>query len=213
VVQFQKILSILIESLFPHACCSCGSIGPLICDQCYNLLEFVTTNPEVPQPLASITSAVVYTPPIQKLIHQLKFAGIKDAGLVCARIIYFTTNLPNVDVITSVPLHESRKKVRGYNQAEVIARELAVLTNVPYQDLIERCRATQAQAQTKSRDERQKNLAGAFGLLPNAHHFKNSSILIVDDVFTTGATFQNCAQVLQQIEPIKIHGVTLTTRS
>jgi ComF family protein len=177
------------------------------------LIEFTTFNPEAPQPLTSITSAVGYTPPIQKLIHQLKFAGIEEAGLVCARIIYFTTNFPHVDVITSVPLHESRRRVRGYNQAEVVARELAVLTNVPYRDLLKRCRATQAQAQTKSKQERQENLLNAFELLPNARHFKNTSIILVDDVFTTGATLQNCAQVLMAIKPKAIHGITVTSRS
>lgn len=207
------IFSYLTEAIFPFSCCSCGKIGSLLCDDCYNLIEFSTSNVEPTTNLNSISVAVKYTPPIQKLIHQLKFGGIKDTGKVCARLIYQTVNIPNADIITSVPIHRVRQKSRGYNQAEIIARELGNLTGITYVPLLERFRATKAQATTVSKEERQKNLAGAIKILPDLQNYHRLSILIVDDVFTTGSTLAVCAEELTKLNPTAIHGLTVASRN
>lgn len=168
---------------------------------------------EPPMPFRTLITAVKYTPPIQKLIHQLKFAGIQEAGLLCARLIYTATIIPSADLITSVPLHPKRQKARGYNQAEIIGRELEKLTKIPYQPLLERRRATKAQALTTSKAERQTNLAGTIELLPDLQNYHNLSILIIDDVFTTGSTLAVCATELSKLNPTAIHGVTIAARN
>lgn len=210
---FQSLANGLIEGIFPFSCCSCGAVGSLLCDDCYNLIEFSVINIEPPSPFRTLTTAVKYTPSVQKLIHQLKFAGIKEAGLLCARLIYTAAVIPSADLITSAPLHPKRQKARGYNQAEIIGRELGKLTKIPYQPLLERRRATKAQALTSSKEERQENLAGAIKLLPDLQDYHNLSILIVDDVFTTGSTLVACASELSKLNPTAVHGIAIAARN
>lgn len=207
-----SFFSLLISKAFPLSCCSCGKLGSLLCDDCYNLTEFAVSAYSAPPPLESITVAVKYSPSIQKLIHKLKFVGIREAGLVCARLIYYTTALPEFDIITSVPLHYQRQKQRGYNQSEVIALELSKLTHKPYQPLLERQRATKAQALTISRSERQQNLKSAIKVVSTSLKYQGLSILVVDDVWTTGSTLATCAEELQKLNPKAIHGVVVASR-
>lgn len=115
----------------------------------------------------------------------------------------------NVDLVVPVPLHRSRRWQRGYNQAEVIAREVARCLHVPMRtDLLVRWRRTETQT-ALSVEEKAANVAGAFrtrGGCPARH------ILLVDDVFTTGATLAACIQALRAVCPageVRISAATL----
>lgn len=123
-----------------------------------------------------------------------------------------TTSLPTCDLITSVPLHRSRQRQRGYNQAAEIAKSLAKLLSIPYQELLIRTKATQAQTSTRSKTERAQNLSGAFSLAHPASNLKNCKVLIVDDVYTTGATLAACAGALATAQPQEIHAATLAIK-
>lgn len=187
--------------------------GSLICDQCYCLLEFIDVNPDPPANLTTITCAVSYTPEIRNLIMSMKFGGIREAGVVAARIIHYSSCLPEASVVTCVPLHKSREKNRGYNQAKVIAKELAKLLRIEFVELLIRQKATKAQATTNSKTERIANLESAFCLSDSAQKYSQKKIILVDDVYTTGATLSSCADTLLQIKPKEIHGITLSTRA
>lgn len=100
------------------------------------------------------------------------------------------------DALVPVPLYRVRYRERGFNQALELARGLGKRRHIPVTDCLERCRETPTQTRL-SREERWRNLRGAFGLR-SGFDVRGQNLLLIDDVFTTGATCEGCAQVLHQ---------------
>jgi len=112
----------------------------------------------------------------------------------------------NIDIITFVPLHKNKKRKRGYNQAELIAKYLGKRLDIPCMKLIERTVDTIPQNKLNNEDRRQ-NLKNTFKSIEKV---KNKKILIVDDVYTTGTTINECSKVLIKAESEIIYGLTIT---
>ena len=111
------------------------------------------------------------------------------------------------DAFVPVPLHKSRKRERGYNQAEVLARELSVLTGIPvYGNLIGRVRKTAPMKELSAHD-RQNNLKKAFKILRN--DVELSTIIIIDDIYTTGSTIDAMSRELKSAGVEQIYFMTL----
>lgn len=114
----------------------------------------------------------------------------------------------SITCIIPVPLHPKRLRERGYNQAEVIAKGLAESMGVPViTDVLLRNVNTQTQTK-KTRIERLKNMSGVFAV-SNPEKISNGHILLVDDVITTGATLETCAQTLLEATDVKVSIATL----
>jgi ComF family protein len=114
----------------------------------------------------------------------------------------------DVNVIIAVPLHSVRKRERGYNQSSLIARKLATFLQCEYRgDIIERVSNTLSQA-TLEHEKRAGNINQAFKLKKNID-LKHKTIILLDDVFTTGSTVQECCNVLIKAEPKKIIVLTM----
>lgn len=112
---------------------------------------------------------------------------------------------PLVEQITFVPMHPEDERQRGFNQAELLARELGNLWNIPVVRALEKIKKTEPQA-SLSHEARRENIRGAFRL---AKFPPCASILIVDDVCTTGATLSECAQVLMESGIARVYGLTV----
>ena len=111
------------------------------------------------------------------------------------------------DALVPVPIHASRKRMRGYNQSELIARELSRHTKIPVNcDLVTRIKKTLPQREL-SESERQNNLKKAFKILQN--DVKLSTIVIVDDIYTTGSTIDAMAEALSGIGVKRIYYMAL----
>ncbi len=111
------------------------------------------------------------------------------------------------DALIPVPLHKSKLRTRGYNQAEVLAEELSVLTGIPmFPDLIERVEKT-APMKDLSAAERQNNLKRAFKIRRN--DVKLSTIIIIDDIYTTGSTIDAVSRELKRAGVQRIYFLTL----
>ncbi len=148
----------------------------------------------------------------QKLLHQLKYHNRTDVGIELGRLLASDFKAEQAfnefDFIIPVPLHPKKQYKRGYNQSELIGRGIAEVLNVPVKtNYLYRKIFTETQTQ-KSRYERWENVEDVFGV----HHpekLEGKHILLIDDVLTTGATLEGCAQVLHKNAKLKISIATL----
>ena len=152
--------------------------------------------------LDEVFSAGVYDGSLRKLIHLFKFDLFKFDGVrPLARPLggFLAQALPReqrFDVIVPMPLHWRRRGRRGFNQSDLLAREIGRRWNIPVRKLVRRKRATAPQAGLTSSQPR-KNVQGAFEAA-KAAKLHGMSVLLIDDVLTTGATAGACARVLKR---------------
>ncbi len=149
-----------------------------------------------------IRAAVAYESPVPALVHAFKYRGRRRlaaplAGWMAAAWAE-RPELKAFDVLVPVPLHAERLKERGFNQSELLARELGARLDLPVEQPLVRARRTSPQARIEDRAAREANLDGAFaagaafaGLLEGGRY------LLIDDVCTTGATLKACAAALR----------------
>lgn len=117
----------------------------------------------------------------------------------------------DIDYLIPVPLHYTRIKKRGYNQSEEIAKEISKKRGLPVlKNLLLRTRETTPQS-TLQKEARLLNIKNAFGInkFSNYRKLAGKKFVVVDDVFTTGSTINECAKVLHALEPSSIKAVTV----
>jgi ComF family protein len=135
---------------------------------------------------------------VQHLLHALKYRGQSDLGVALGRLAGHDLRArglhEQVDLIVSVPLHEKRRRVRGYNQSERFAQGVAEVLNVPCCDTAMRCTKTQSQVR-RGRLHRWLNVKDSF-VVTQPDLISGKRILLVDDVITTGSTVEACGQML-----------------
>lgn len=117
--------------------------------------------------------------------------------------------LDHIRIVVPVPLHPWRRYRRGYNQSELLARELGRLLDVPMMNALTRVRHTTPQVELRKK-QRRDNVRGAFALHEDVARCENKgSVLLIDDVCTTGATLGECARVLKSAGFAPIYALTL----
>lgn len=203
--------------LFPNLCnaCNIGLVNgeKAICLHCLNSLPYTDFHLNPNNPLAkqlwlrfpfNAAMAMLYFKKggkVQQLIHNLKYQGKTEVGhflgkLLAQRLIQQPA-YQHIDCIIPIPLHKKKEKQRGYNQCQYIAEGIAEVSQqkIMLNNLV-RQQITDTQTR-KSRFKRYENMTQAFQVLqPKALHHRN--VLLIDDVMTTGATIEACAQVLWQ---------------
>ena len=212
-----------ISLLFPRLCCACGvhllRNEKLICTHCYISIPRTNYHLTADNPVeqlfwgrCQICKAAAFSfynkgSRIRKLIHNLKYKGIREVGYELGRI--YGQSLKNsgftsdVDLIIPVPLHPLKQRKRGFNQSEYISKGLAEATGLQL-ELNSLVRITLSDTQTnKSRYERWMNVEGIFAVT-DSEKLKGKHILLVDDVITTGSTLEACAGELIKIENVKV---------
>jgi competence protein ComFC len=157
------------------------------------------------------TSIIVYDDVAKHLIYKLKYGKSAEVGLALGVLMYKNVDpkvFNNIDYITCVPIHKSRKKIRGFNQAEILCTEISKRNGIiTIKDLIKRVKNTKPQSSFNNK-QREENLKNAFAI-NSKYDIKGKRILIVDDIYTTGATLNRCASVLIQNGAIKVDGLNL----
>ncbi|MDW5299479.1 MAG: ComF family protein [Sedimentibacter sp.] len=120
------------------------------------------------------------------------------------------TNYVSFDYIVSVPLHITKMRSRGYNQSELLAKHISNKLSIPYVDALKRTKLTPKQS-SQSKEARRKNLNNAFSVKENSsvNLIKNSSVLLVDDVYTTGSTADECSKALLDFGVDKVYVITI----
>ena len=163
-------------------------------------------------------AAWLYEGAARGAIHKLKYDGKtalaeRLAPILCRTVRNDDTlQLVRFDLIAAVPLHARRQRKRGFNQSELLAQSLSQELDVPFGRALERTRATPSQVGLNRR-ERQSNIQGAFAMAPECKLAPNARVLLVDDVFTTGATLRECATVLKRAGAQSVCAVTLARQS
>jgi ComF family protein len=146
---------------------------------------------------------------LRELIHRFKYRNLRSAapelgGLLADHISAHP--LPG-GLIVPVPLHPRRLRRRGYNQAELLARELSRRVELPVAPgLLVRCRDAPPQVRTGSRRQRTDNVRGGFACVSG---IRGLEVLLIDDVSTTGSTLSECASVLKHAGAVSVWGLVL----
>jgi ComF family protein len=164
--------------------------------------------------LSSATSFLFFNKggSVQKLIHQLKYKGSIETGNFLGELMgndLIKSDLYNtIDAIIPVPLHKKKLHIRGYNQSDIIARGIGKSMSIPtVSNTLIRTEFTETQTK-KARYSRWENVKGKFGI-NNQEDIEGKHVLLVDDVLTTGATIESCAQTLLEVPNIIVSVATV----
>jgi ComF family protein len=222
-----------VDLLFPPTCAGCGAAGyricprcaqlvtptpPTICQRCGRVREAVVdrcvacTEP-VAFPLRRVRAAALHLSPLREWIHLLKYEGRRDLATLLARYLVATFDqsewmeiAPHVDAVTPVPLHVERLRERGYNQAELLAAGLCRQRHLLLRtDLLRREKLTRSQVGLNAA-ERKVNVENAFRASPACQGLR---LLLIDDVYTTGATLCSCASAALEAGAVEVYALTL----
>ena len=180
-------------------CCASSKEAVPICSKCYNELEFNPPQPDRIIEGVDIFVAGVYEKNLQKIIRGLKYHNKKDLAYYQAKFMYDYWKILDINEqfqVIPVPLHKTRQKQRHYNHMELVAKEFCNLTGfIPNFDLIKRIKHTKPQYKL-SRNERMKNLENAFQV--DEKNLLSLPILLIDDICTSGATFESMIAELKK---------------
>jgi len=216
-----------VDFFFPAWCLGCGQEGTLLCPSCRSGLPRLLPplcprcgEPQALEPcpfcrgrqlsIDSIRSPYRFEGLIRRALIPFKYHNLRVLAAPLARLMYdYLASHPfPADAVAPVPLHPSRQRRRGYNQASLLALELGRLAGLPVVETsLRRTRPTPLQAQVTGREERRRNVLGAF--LSRDQSLKGKGVLLVDDICTTGATLDAAAQALKAGGAHSVWGLTV----
>lgn len=201
-IIYQSIKEILCPS--KEICFSCREKSDSevsLCKECISKLKYVSTVQELkvkPCGFIRCHSVTFYCGIIKDMILRLKYKGDFEAGEALAFLMYMKLQKinMNIDVVTYVPMFRKDEKRRGYNQSHYLAKEISRLGSLNTKKLLIKIKSTKDQIGLSS-EERNENIKGCFKAV-NLKHIENKSILLIDDVFTTGSTVSEAAKILKK---------------
>ena len=222
------MLNSLLNLFFPKICYACGnSINSQlnhICLKCRISIPRTNAHTEADNPIEKMfwgrlelkkaTAFLLFEKgnKVQNLLHHLKYKGIKELGITLGELaavelkesIFFN----DIDLIVPIPIHPQKRRKRGYNQSEFIAKGVANITHKELSNnLVSKSFNTQSQTR-KGRFKRWKNVKSTFQLSQDID-ITNKHILLIDDVVTTGSTVEACGEVLLKVEGVKLSLLTI----
>ena len=196
----------LFDLFAPHSCCSCGEIGQILCDYCKNDIISETFEGclacglvcgstglcgDCKKPFSRIWCVGERTGPLKDLVNRYKFERARSAHQALASLLH--DSLPQLSsdtVVTSVPTIAQHVRQRGYDHARLLAQTFAAKRQLPYSAVLER--ASNTVQRGSSRAQRLQQAKQAFSCRP----IRAKTYLLIDDIYTTGATVQYAAAAL-----------------
>jgi len=209
-IAWRRLVGAGLDLLYPPRCVGCRRAGEWLCAGCLAQVRFLPPERWAGAfgPVDGAASAAYSEGPLREAIHAFKYEGARALAPLLGEMLYacwLAAPLPG-EVLVPVPLHPRRLRERGYNQSQLLARELARLAGLRLDDrTLRRERHTRPQV-TLNAAERRANVEGAFGCGPA---LAGQAALRVDDVFTTGATLAACAAALKAQGARSVWALTL----
>jgi competence protein ComFC len=221
-----RLGSAALDLIYPPRCALCDKLGAFLCqtciqglpraegrrcDACWLPMPGRVCRPcaEHPSALNRLRSVFQYQGDVRRLVHAFKFGGQSALGKPLAALLarcYLEHGLDAASVV-AVPLTGARRRGRGYNQAGLMARELARELGLPLVEALRRRGHSIPQASSATAEQRRQNVVDAFE--PGGAGVSGLRLLLVDDVATTGATLSACAKVLRSMGAEAVIGLTL----
>ena len=222
----SKLACSALDLVFPIHCAGCGREGAIVCAVCAPALPALArpychscAAPSVdglcrsclaqPPGFDAVRSPYRFEGAVREAIHALKYRGVRAAAGTLAGLMsqFLEENPFDADFAVPVPLHHRRLNRRGYNQSALLAREIDKRLNLPVrEDLLTRVKNSRPQVEAQSAQERRSNVAGNFRCHADA---SGLTVLLIDDVATTGSTLSECALALKAAGAVRVHGLTL----
>jgi ComF family protein len=209
---FCPICAQHVEPILGNTCTRCGRAAPQVGDLCRECSKLA--NP----PLRFVRAAAYHTWPLREAIHAFKYQHHQRLAEPLARYLVAVFAQPpwtlagivqqQIDAVVPVPLHAQRRAERGYNQSELLAASFCRSVGLPLRATwLERTRVTKQQIELTPQ-ERARNVAGAFVASPEV---AGKTLLLVDDVYTTGATLTACAAAAREQGAAQVLALALAT--
>ena len=218
------------DLVLPEYCVVCKREGSYLCADCeFDLPSlrrpfcFLCASPRVPQlcdscrrsapAFDSVRAPYEFNGSARRIVHDLKYRRIRIAVPYVARLLaaYLERNPYPVDALCPVPLHKRRERSRGFNQSELITRELSRITGIPEETgALRRTRDTPPQVNMESPAARYRNIADAFACPTNV---RGRRYILIDDVVTTGSTMSDCAQALKDAGALNVWGIAFARQA
>jgi competence protein ComFC len=201
-MNLKRPALLLLDLLFPPRCVFCGAVvapGTKVCRPCSRSIVPLNTvrRMNLSDVGKNIPCAVLYpySGEVRQSILRFKFGGEKQNADFYAERMAVTRIFSGerFDAVTSVPISKEREKTRGYNQSELIARQVARKIDVPFEECLMKIKDNPEQHRLKKKDRR-SNVKNAYRAAES--NLLGKRILLVDDIVTTGATLSECAKVL-----------------
>ncbi len=213
----------LLDLFFPRRCVGCGVVGGWVCVKCGEGLEEASSLQvrEVEGGLAVVSLFNFAQPLVRELLHNLKYNGIFEVGevarglaeKVCPREELLGALRERVGVerlvLVPVPSTKAKRKLRGYNQAEVLGETLGAWLDVPVEKGFLLRQGKRTSQVGKSKEERQQGLMGEFRVIERGEQCRGYGIVVLDDLVTTGSTLQVCCKVLRAAGYENVVGLTV----
>lgn len=217
---------IILDFIFPPECVNCGistAHGKFICGKCFISIKPCSglfcgrCGARIPDkktvchkdmPYISGAASSYENEALRNMIHALKFKGVKNLAKDLSYLLgnYFTNEKLAGDIIVPVPLGKQRETERGFNQSELLADGLKEITGIPVIKCLKRTKETKPQSGIKGKDERNKNVEDAFC---SSEEVKGKTIILIDDVSTSGSTFFYASRALKKAGALRIYALAV----
>lgn len=214
-----KFFDYILSLIYPPKCVFCGTVIDKsdICEECKKTLPF-TKGDSIYQKFPFVDkciSPLYYKDYVRRAVLRFKFAGCscysRRLGGIMSECAENNLDCGSIDMISCIPLSRKRMHDRGYNQAELLAKEISKKVGVEYLPTLKKIRHNTAQSTIKDSKQRAANVIGAYRVV-DAEKVKGKYILLVDDVVTTGSTVSECARILKKSGAKAVYCVTLARR-
>ncbi len=221
------VLEAIIDFVYPKMCISCGEQGGFLCESCKDRLDTADqicpmcgegspmgwTHPSCKK-YRSMDGLIVlfeYKEPVMRsVVDGIKYGFNKELPEIVLKDFRFEFGI-KFDMVVPVPLHFYRENWRGFNQAELLGE--TILSQVPgfkMEKVLLRSKNTKQQVLMKTREERENNIKGVFVVKNNwKGKVKGKNVLLVDDVFTSGADMRECTEMLKKSGVKTVWGLAL----